>query len=526
MNIFMSLWESFKEHRRIDKKIHSPNSNGINDLNIFDEFSLYAAWASGDSSVIENIYKKLPEKFNNSFWKAAASVPICKRHSGIPKIILKALVNIIDENYDGIEFDNDDIRTAELWKLIEKDNSFPNIVSKSVEDTLIYGEGAYKLMYIPEISQYPIIDFVPGNKCEINIKYGRLIEIVFCDNTYHDNAGNGYTLKEYYKKGCIEYKLFDDSNKEVPLTKLPETADLNDIYFSDSEFIAAIPCKFINSNRIENHGESLFAGKADIFDMVDETVSQYSQTIRVGGPDTYVPKDCLDFDPETGTYDTNKTVMNPFFTINLTNPLEGDNKIQVVQSAINSEDYGRAMSQEIALACAGIISPSTISITLQDTALISSDSGESQREKEKQTLYTINKIKNSLYDVLPTVVVTTLKLYNMLNGQNSLMEKDDVIVKFSEYANPSFESQMETLHKANPNIDVLTIDELVEELYGDTKSEEEKDKIKRDMYIINYGVESIDELLEQKKMAIQQLQNQDKKAVQQENKEKAVQKDE
>ena len=46
-------------------------------------------------------------------------------------------------------------------------------------------------------------------------------------------------------------------------------------------------------------------------------------------------------------------------------------------------------------------------------------------------------------------------------------------IDFSEYANPSFESQVETVGKAKTQ-GIMSVEASVEELYGDTKDEEWK----------------------------------------------------
>ena len=44
-------------------------------------------------------------------------------------------------------------------------------------------------------------------------------------------------------------------------------------------------------------------------------------------------------------------------------------------------------------------------------------------------------------------------------------------IPFGEYANPSFESQVETLAKARPGAAIMSVEAQVEELYGDSKDE-------------------------------------------------------
>ena len=57
------------------------------------------------------------------------------------------------------------------------------------------------------------------------------------------------------------------------------------------------------------------------------------------------------------------------------------------------------------------------------------------------------------------------------------MISDDIEVKlkFGEYANPSFESQVETIGKARQN-GTMSIETSVDELYGDSKSDDWKKK--------------------------------------------------
>ena len=511
MNIMDALRNSIKHWLKLDEEIHSPYTNSVNDANILEKYLIYDAWAIGDTRVLEEAYKQLPDGFRNSFWKAVPEKNLCKRHTGIPKIILTSLVDIIAENYDGIAFDSGHNKSEATWKAIETDNNFFGIVVKATRDTLVFGEGAFKLMNLPELSEYPIIEYVPAKKCLIEKEYGRLKQITFYDNVYYDEKDNKYTLKEIYKKGGIEYKLYNDDDKEVSLSTLPETASLQDITFYDKNFIAAVPFKIYESDKYEGHGESIFAGgKIDIFDALDETFSQYIETIRVSKPRAYYPADAFDIDPNTGKLKINSTVFNPILTLNSADPYSQD-KIQVVQSDLNSDEYGQTISQLITLACSGLCSPSTIAISLQNTALISSDSGEAQREKEKQTLYTINKIKNSLYETLPVVISTVVKLYGFLTNKMFDIKPNNITVLFSEYANPSFEAQVECLKKAAPEVSIMTPEEIVQEKYGYTITDEEKAEYIRKLYIINYGVESADELLQKQKEnenAIQEIKSQ------------------
>ncbi|MFR4581322.1 MAG: hypothetical protein ACLT76_18370 [Clostridium fessum] len=51
------------------------------------------------------------------------------------------------------------------------------------------------------------------------------------------------------------------------------------------------------------------------------------------------------------------------------------------------------------------------------------------------------------------------------------VEEVKVDIPFGEYANPSFESQVETMAKARPGVALMSVEAQVEELYGDTRDE-------------------------------------------------------
>lgn len=73
---------------------------------------------------------------------------------------------------------------------------------------------------------------------------------------------------------------------------------------------------------------------------------------------------------------------------------------------------------------------------------------------------------------MPKVKISqTEEAYATLNEQP--VEDIDADVPFGEYANPSFESQVETVTKARTG-QIMSIEASVEELYGDTRDNEWK----------------------------------------------------
>ena len=147
-------------------------------------------------------------------------------------------------------------------------------------------------------------------------------------------------------------------------------------------------------------------------------------------------------------------------------------------------DYMASYITALDLCLQGVISPSTLGI---DTKKL--DNAEAQREKEKTTLYTRNAIVKALQEVLPGVVSMCINADNILH--NKSIEEVKVNIPFGEYANPSFESQVETVAKAKQG-GIMSIERCVEELYGDTLDdhckEEEIARLKAEQ-----GIQDVDE---------------------------------
>lgn len=87
-------------------------------------------------------------------------------------------------------------------------------------------------------------------------------------------------------------------------------------------------------------------------------------------------------------------------------------------------------------------------------------------------LYTRNAIVEALQEELAQVISACINAYNILLKKPLVEVKVDI--PFGEYANPSFESQVETLAKARPGIPMMSIEAQVEEVHGDSKDEEWK----------------------------------------------------
>lgn len=273
-------------------------------------------------------------------------------------------------------------------------------------------------------------------------------------------------LMDYIKAAIC---VLDDQTTEhlLPLDSISATAGLRDVTF-DNNTILAVPLMIYESAKYEGRGGSIFDGKLDNFDSLDETWSQWMDALRAGRAKTYIPECLIPHDPSTGELIRPNPFDNRYFASDGDMREGQKNQVMTDQPVIPHESYLASYVTALDLCLQGVISPSTLGI---DTKKL--DNAEAQREKEKTTLYTRNAIIEALQETLPDVVEMCINAEHFLHNQAA--EEVKVNIPFGEYANPSFESQVETIAKAKQG-GIMSIERCVEELYGDTLDEHCKEE--------------------------------------------------
>ena len=454
---FLNLTEANSLNIQIDELLDFEANAFVNEI-----------WFRGESYELEQLYKSIPD-YKYSFWGATSTrgLEIRKIHTGLPKIIVNTLTNVCVDDMQDIKIEN--IGKDNDWKEIEKENDFKNLVKKAVKKALVTGDGAFKISIDTEVSQYPILEYYEADRIEVKRERGRIKEIRF--KKQFNKQGVSYVLKECYGYGYIEYKLYDAYNNEISLDKLEKTKDLQNVYF-DKSLIMAEYLSFFSSDKWEGRGQSIFDSKRDNFDALDEAWSQWIDALRANRTKTYIPEDLLPRDINTGAIRAGNAFDNRFIATGTPMQENAQSKIDTVNGAIDYNSYLSTYITALDLCLQGIISPSTLGI---DTKKL--DNAEAQREKEKTTLYTRQTIIYSLQNCVEKLVDKVFKVINIMN--NTALEDTEISVSFGEYANPSFESQIETVGKAKTQ-GVMSIESIVEELYGDSKTDEWKaEEVKR-----------------------------------------------
>ncbi len=442
----------------------TPSAPASISINQVADFELTAIrnriWYRGDSNELEQLYLQDPDYADKKkFWgsRCTPGMEMRKIHTGLPGLIIKVISGIVLTDLNKIEFKVGE--QEELWKKIDKQNKFRKKLKKALKEMLYIGDGAWKVTINTRKKQYPILMWYPGDRVEFVYEGDELQEVIF--KTAYKDGTRQYILYEHYGYGYINYELYKD-NKEVPITEIFQTSTLQNYTF-DQSVLMAVPMLAYENTKYEGRGGSLFDGKLDSFDAFDEAWSQWMDALRAGRARTYIPESYIPRDKETGSLMRPNPFDNRFISGTDNMDENGKNTIQTEQPEIPHESYLASYVTALDLCLQGIISPSTLGIDIKKL-----DNAEAQREKEKTTLYTRDTIIEALQETLPEIITAGINAYNILHKKAP--EEVKVTVSFGEYANPSFESQVETVGKGKTQ-GVMSVEACVEELYGDTKEE-------------------------------------------------------
>ena len=475
-----NIMEKAKEGIRSWLDVQSANPTKINIIETLDyegNAIKNRIWYRGDSNELEQLYRQLViNTSRQSFWAAQCSpgMEINKIHTGLPSLVVDMLTNVTLASLNDFDFKR--LQDKEIWDVIAKENKIKKQLEKATKETLYIGDGAFKVTFDTSISEYPIIEYYPGERIEIKSNRGRITEIEF--KTVYTYKSREYILHEYYGYGYIKYRLTRDG-KEIPLDAIEETKNLQNLAFSTyqegkdgeviqrGEYMLAVPLMFFESGKWDSRGQSIYDRKIDAFDAFDEAFSQWMDALRSGRSKEYIPECFLPRNPETGMTLPINAFDNRYIKTDSDMHEGAKNEISLQQPDIPHESYLATYITALDLCLQGLISPSTLGIDVKKL-----DNADAQREKEKATLYSRNAIVDALTEDLKDLISVSIMAYRELNGQQNDGEID-VDVSFGEYANPSFESQVETVGKGKTQ-GIMSIEACVDELYGDSKDEEWK----------------------------------------------------
>ena len=463
----------------------------------------YDVWYSGDSDEILNFYTVQTNiEYNYEplysrnkrgyFWSIASTENDIKRtHSGQPRNIVDTLVAIVSkpEVFVGIKDLAINESNYTLQEVLEDNNFWDTFTFEQMPMTLVEGWGCYKIDWDLDVSNCPAIKYYRAKNVEFVYRNKRMIGIIFKDY-YTDGKFKNYLFTEtrlIYKGNLLIYKeLFringDDIQpvQEKEINKIPELQgiDLSSIEIKNFKHFLAVPCIFYKDTvNNDGYGRSIFAGRIDLFDDLDQCLSQSSNTVRRSTAIEYFNTDFLERDKKSGlpkmphAYDRKYTGFvggkNSDGTQNTESP------VQVTQPQLQFSEYSIEAQNILLQIISGLMSPATMGIDVAKK-----DNADAQREKEKITIFTRNVIIDAETRILKSLFNQILQAVQYIKFGEITYDKYEISVKFSEFADDSFENKLTKLGEAYTKKTIST-DMYLDKLYGDSLSSNDRAKEKK-----------------------------------------------
>jgi hypothetical protein len=456
----------------------------------------YLIWYIGDSDELLNHFTKsriieqaeepiYSRNKRDYFWTAVSEEEGVKRsHSGIPRAIVETLVNAIGS--PNISSENQELNKR-VKDIIDENDLLTILNQEQTPMTLVTGHGAFKITIEPELSNKPIITYYDARNVKFENKTRRIVKVKFYDYFTEDNKAYCLVDCRYRENGnsIITYKLYELPYKDAPefeieeneisLESLEQTKDLKDIQFTGVNEMLAVPCVFFKDQIHDEYGRSIFTGKVDLFDDLDQALSQSANVVRKSTPVEYYPMDLIET-KSNGERKPPTRYDRTYVNFPSGRSGEGDitSQIQTTQPNLNFAQYDQEAVSILNMILTGVLSPATMGIDLAKK-----DNADAQREKEKITIMTRNNIILKQKRILQKLVKLTLMVEDYINNPQVAKFENytDISVDFDEFSNPTFENQLSVLGSALQS-GSISIDRYIELLWNDTLSEQEKQKEK------------------------------------------------
>lgn len=476
----------------------------FNDYQI-NRLKLLYNWYLGDSNILAQSYLEASKmqfynsvsenrNYKNYFWTIASQEgDIKKTHSGLPKAIIKTLINILDyptikgmkdiTNDKGLIDKKENKSLTERIEHILSDNNFKELIIQQQEPMMwVMGQGCFTINLKPEISDTPIIEYIDGRNVAIVRESNRVTKVY--TRTYFNNEKNtsnymlleerGVDLIEGERTAYIKSTLFRLTSKktraiagECDLKEIKATRNIKPyIAIKGIDKVLAVPC-VLNYEPIQDRGISLFNEKMDLFDDLDQAMSQGANCVRLSTPVESIDVDCLEED-ENGQKHLPKRYDRRFISVKNSINSVGVNNISPINSDVPQIDFSKYSNEALNIVnniLTGLISPSTLGIGISRV-----DNALAQREKEKQTMFTRDNLSKLESTIISNVIELALKMEDIQQGGNA--GNYEIIVKYNDYASPTFNEKLSLLTPAFAN-KTMSPKMFLERLYGEDLTEDE-----------------------------------------------------
>ena len=463
----------------------------------------YDVWYGANPDEILNFYTEgmtfsfatepwYGRNMRNGFWaRSSTEGDIVRVHSNLARSAIDTLSSIIGRPTVSVSYPEDALssttvrnpekgempaeykiikdRTKRLNEILDA-NGFWDIYDRQKQRTLALGWGCYKIDALPNSFDEPLITFYDANDVDFVKRGNRIISVIFRDWLI-DAEGRRICVVEtrtLTAKGTVldircyrqmplgtggDASLTSLTDEEIE--QIPALRGTNrTVIFEGCKDLFAYPTMYIEEDSEMGQasnipGRSVLAGRICILDDIDQALSQKANAIRKSTPVEYFNTDFLERDPKTGlpvmphNFDRKYTSFHGGKTAD--GASTSTEPVQVTQPAVNFEAYDAAAVEGVKFFLHGWMSPATMGIDVSKQS-----TQESQREKEKITLFTKQKFSSRDQRALQALFKGVLCLDEWMHSNPHKITKLDyqVSVKYPDFADNSFEERLQILGDA------------------------------------------------------------------------------
>lgn len=491
----------------IDPRVREERLTFVNDINevLKDKLKEYNVWYAGDADELLNFYTRAnmidyntDPLYNRNkksyFWAVSSTENDIKRtHSGQPRNIVDTLVDIIGLPSIFIGDDKLEKIDKRLKDILEENNFDRLLLQKARPLTFVEGWGAWKINWDTSLSDNPVLLYYRADAVDFIFRNDKQLVAIIYKDYYQDEKGKNYVLFEtrrIEKKEVkdevtgikstvpcllIEKELFQITGqsevlKKMELKDLPQLKDTKEsiIVTNFNSFLGA-PSIIYEDNHDDVYGRSIFTGKIDLFDDLDQCYSQAANTVRRSTSIEYFNTQYLEkndegmpvmphaFDRKYIAYKGGRTGDGTF---------DNNGPVQVVQPRLDFTSYSVEEQNILINILSGIMSPATLGIDVAKK-----DNAAAQREKEKVTIFTRNTVIYEETKIFKRLANDLLVAWELMHTGQVTCKKYDISVQYEEFADASFENKLETV-LAGWQAGIMSDETALKYLHGDRLSEE------------------------------------------------------
>lgn len=448
---------NLKRKELIDKM----RGNAVYEFNLAQNLALL----SNDESVVRRFFQaEMPTYFKDT-WLAMEGRDLFMGHYqqgqaftyfGIIPMIVNGKVNLVASS--GFNCKSDDKEIDDLLNKVKEECKLEELFVKGTYWESGIGDVLFRISYIPELSDKPIIDVIEPQYYEIKYSHGVIKSIIIKEVSEEDPS---YELREIHYKDDdgyvnIDYRFTvdnkyvspDDENlmKECLFKFTKRLDEIKPVKLPFKDFL----CVFKkNSNQSMlyrgQRGVPDIQGMASIEDALTESISDLIDAIRKGGVKEYVSDELIPQDVDGNDMRLNHFNKTIITTKGSTSADNSKNLWQVTQGDIKWEAYTRTIQNlmSVAINKAGL-SPTTLGLTGLESI---NSSAESQDAREKTSMRTREIALTSWKPVLKQILNKYLQVRDYINNKSILDYSDLINITFNEYTNPTLENITDVLAK-------------------------------------------------------------------------------